>query len=62
MDGGGPAGVKELEADGGTPEGVVDRLLNKLRDFPGVDGGLDSYGVLKDILCRQEKRGEELGR
>lgn len=54
--------MKELEADGGTPEGVVDRLLNKLRDFPGVDGGLDSYGVLKDILCRQEKRGEELGR
>ena len=49
VDGGAPCGVKELDADGGAPAGVSDKL-NKLRDFPGVEGGLESKGTLKLML------------
>lgn len=45
-----PCGSKELEADGGLPAGVFDRLLNKLPDFPGVDGGLESKGTLNVMM------------
>lgn len=42
--------MKELDAEGGAPAGVSDRLLKTLREWPGVDGGLDSKGDLKDML------------
>ena len=42
MDGGGPAGVKEFASEGGTPAGVVETSLMRLRDLSGVDGGLGS--------------------
>ena len=51
-----PCGVNELDAEGGAPAGVSDRLLKRLREWPGVDGGLDSRENLKDIL-RLEGRG-----
>ncbi len=56
-EGGGPAGVKEPAEDGGGPAGVVEgfeapkaKTLLPLFDLrSGVDGGLELYGVWKDI-------------
>ena len=53
--------MKELDAEGGAPAGVSDRLLNTLREWPGVDGGLDSNEVLKDMLRQAISIGKELG-
>lgn len=45
--GGAPAGVKDLEDEGGGPAGVVEGLSAKLKDgfedlsLPGVEGGLE---------------------
>lgn len=51
-----------MEADGGAPEGVVERLLKRLRDFPGVEGELDSYGTWKDIMGHAGQSVEGLAR
>lgn len=42
--------MKECDADGGTPAGVVEAFEKAPRDLLGVDGGLDSYGTLNAIV------------
>ena len=67
MDGGGPAGVKDLEEEtGGGPAGVVEgwaarlgyRLLSRCRErpVPGVEGRLEENGTVKppDIVALQK--------
>ena len=47
MDGGAPAGVKDLDEEGGGPAGVVEGFSLKLfrvferLSLPGVEGGLE---------------------
>ncbi len=53
-DGGGPAGVKEPVEEGGGPAGVVEGFAPKEKPLldllSGVEGGLEEYGTLKDIV------------
>ena len=50
VEGGSPCGVNEAADDRGGPAGVVDGLLARLCDLPGVDGGLESNGTLKGMM------------
>ena len=52
-EGGGPKGVNEGADDGGGgPAGVVEGLEAKLREWPGVEGGLELNGTLKAMVLK----------